>query len=79
MPPEAGAGYSVTTPLEALDELGLLPDVTLVSGLAIPFSRSSLEPADVPAGGAFRDFHGGGAGPLLCGTRSQAANFTCST
>lgn len=77
VPPETGAGYSVTTPLQALDELGLLPDITLVSGLAIPFSRSSVEPADVPPGGAFRDFHGGGAGPLLCGTRSQAANFTC--
>ncbi|HEX5101420.1 MAG TPA: hypothetical protein VFV94_18035, partial [Polyangiaceae bacterium] len=62
MPPETGASYTVTTPLTALDDLGLLGDVSLVSGLAIPFNASSVEPGDVPAGGAFRDFHGGGAG-----------------
>ena len=77
VPPETGANYTVTTPLTALDELGLLGDVSLVSGLSIPFNASSVEPGDVPAGGAFRDFHGGGAGPLLCGTRSLAADFTC--
>ena len=77
VPAETGAKYSVTTPLEALDELGLLPDVNLVSGLAIPFNANSVEGADVPAGGAFRDFHGGGAGPLLCGTRSTSSSFTC--
>jgi hypothetical protein len=77
VPAETGTGYGVTTPLEPLEELDLLSDFTLVSGLAIPFSASSVEPADVPAGGAFRDFHGGGCGPLLCGTRSQAANFRC--
>jgi hypothetical protein len=32
---------------------------------------------DVPPGGAFRDFHGGGSGPLLCGTRSQSSSFMC--
>ncbi len=52
-------------------------DVSLVSGLAIPFNASSVESADVPSGGAFRDFHGGGAGPLLCGTRSLSSSFTC--
>ncbi|HEV8547721.1 MAG TPA: DUF1552 domain-containing protein, partial [Polyangiaceae bacterium] len=76
VPPETGAKYSVTTPLEALDELGLLGDVSLVSGLNIPFNANSVEGADVPAGGAFRDFHGGGAGPLLCGTRSTSSSFT---
>ena len=45
-------------------------DFSLVSGMRIPFSASSVDAAGVPAGGAFRDFHGGGAGPLLCGTRS---------
>jgi hypothetical protein len=52
-------------------------DFSLVSGLQIPFNASSVEAADVPAGGAFRDFHGGGAGPLLCGTRSESPSFTC--
>jgi hypothetical protein len=77
VPPETGSDYSVTTPLTALDDLDLLGDVSLVSGLAIPFNASSVEPDAVPAGGAFRDFHGGGAGPLLCGTRSLVADFTC--
>jgi hypothetical protein len=77
VPPETGASYSVTTPLEPLAELDLLGDFTLVSGLAIPFSASSVEPDQVPPGGAFRDFHGGGCGPLLSGTRSLSASFTC--
>jgi hypothetical protein len=77
VPPETGAGYTVTTPLRPLADLGLMGDFSLVSGLRIPWSTSSVEPADVPAGGAFRDFHGGGAGPLLCGTRSQSPSFTC--
>src|SRR5690606_39953868 len=38
---------------------------------------TSAEPSEVPPGGAYRDFHGGGAGPLLCGTRSESASFTC--
>ena len=77
VPPETGAGYTVTTPLVPLSDLGLMGDFSLVSGLNIPFNASSTEAADVPAGGAFRDFHGGGCGPLLCGTRSQAPNFRC--
>jgi hypothetical protein len=77
VPPEIGADYTLTTPLRPLADLGLLSDFSLVSGLRIPFSASSVEAADVPAGGAFRDFHGGGAGPLLCGTRSQSPSFTC--
>jgi hypothetical protein len=77
VPPETGATYTLTTPLRPLADLGLLPDFSLVSGLRIPFSASSVEAADVPAGGAFRDFHGGGCGPLLCGTRSSSSSFTC--
>ena len=77
VPPETGSGYSVTTPLTPLADLNLLGDFSLVSGLRIPWSATSTEAADVPAGGAFRDFHGGGAGPLLCGTRSQSPSFTC--
>lgn len=77
VPAETGSGYTPTTPLKPLVDLDLLGDFNLVSGLNIPFSASSTDPADVPAGGAFRDFHGGGAGPLLCGTRSLSSSFTC--
>jgi hypothetical protein len=73
----AGAGYAVTTPLEPLEKLGLMSDFSMVSNLRIPWSGSSAEASAVPPGGAFRDFHGGGAGPLLCGTRSDASSFRC--
>ncbi len=75
VPPETGAGYSITTPLRPL--AALQDDFSLVSGMRIPYNVSSAEPDDVPEAGAYRDFHGGGAGPLLCGTRSLEATFTC--
>lgn len=74
VPPESGSGYTITTPLRPL--AALQSDFTLVSGLRIPYSLSSAEAADVPPGGAFRDFHGGGASPLLCATRSITPSFT---
>jgi hypothetical protein len=77
VPPETGAGYTVTTPLKPLSDLKLMGDFSLVSGLRIPWSATSVEPTAVPPAGAFRDFHGGGAGPLLCGTSSQSSSFTC--
>jgi hypothetical protein len=74
VPAQAGAAYTLTTPLLPLQ--ALQSDFSLVSGMRIPYSLSSAEAADVPAGGAFREFHGGGASPLLCGTRSQSGSFT---
>jgi len=73
-PLQSGSGYTLTTPLRPL--AALQNDYSLVSGMRIPYNVDSDAPEDVPAGGAFRDFHGGGAGPLLCGTRSTAPNFT---
>jgi hypothetical protein len=75
VPAQTGAGYTLTTPLTPLSASA--GDFSLVSGLAIPYSKTSTEVSAVPAGGAFRDFHGGGAGPLLCGTRSDSASFSC--
>jgi hypothetical protein len=77
VPPETGAGYTVTLPLKPLADKNLMGDFSLVSGLRIPYSASSTDAASVPSAGAFRDFHGGGAGPLLCGTRSTSSSFTC--
>jgi hypothetical protein len=74
VPAEVGADYTITTPLRPLRDLR--SDFSLVSGLRIPYSTSSVEPADVPAGGAFRDFHGGGSSPLLSGVRSQSSTFS---
>jgi hypothetical protein len=73
-PLQSGSGYTLTTPLRPLAMLQ--NDYSLVSGMRIPYNVDSDAPEDVPAGGAFRDFHGGGCGPLLCGTRSTAPNFT---
>lgn len=70
-----GAGFPLTLPLQPLADLR--DQFSLVSNMSIPFSGSSAEPGDVPPGGAFRDFHGGGCSPLLSGMRSTESRFTC--
>jgi hypothetical protein len=77
VPAQTGAGYTLTTPLQPLN--ALVNDFSLVSNLSIPYSKTSTEGSQVPPGGAFRDFHGGGCGPLLCGTRSTSPSFTCQS
>ena len=72
-PMESGSGYTLTTPLRPL--AALQNDFSLVSGMRIPYNVDSDAPEDVPAGGAFRDFHGGGAGP--CGQRQRIAARVC--
>lgn len=74
VPPQSGAGYTLTTPLRPLAMLQ--NDFSLVSGMRIPYDVNSAAPASVPPGGAFRDFHGGGASPLLSGMRSLSSEFT---
>jgi hypothetical protein len=74
-PAQTGAGYALTTPLQPLRDL--VADYSIVTGMKIPYSANSTEASAVPPGGAFRDFHGGGCGPLLCGTRSESPSFTC--
>ena len=77
-PAAVGQGYGVTTPLVPLEERGLLGDVSVVTNMAIPFNATNGDASAVPAGGAYRDFHGGGCSPLLSGTRSTSAGFTCN-
>ncbi|MEM7137016.1 MAG: DUF1552 domain-containing protein [Myxococcota bacterium] len=71
-----GRDYPLTTALMPLQ--GMQDDFTMVSNLAIPFNASSTAGSAVPSGGAYRDFHGGGASPLLSGTRSTTPSFTCN-
>jgi hypothetical protein len=73
-PAQVGAGYQITTPLRPL--AAMQNDFTVVSGMRIPYSTTSADAADVPAGGAYRDFHGGGSSPLLSGVRSQTSAFS---
>lgn len=74
VPAKVGAGYALTTPLKPL--AALQDDFNIVSGMNIPFNTTSADGAMVPPGGAFRDFHGGGASPLLSGVRSTTSSFT---
>jgi hypothetical protein len=75
VPPETGRTFTITTPLQPL--ANFKTDFSLVSNMNIPFSLTSTDPSTVPAGGAFRGFHGGGASPLLSGTRSLDSSFNC--
>ncbi|MGK0360026.1 MAG: hypothetical protein ACI9U2_002332 [Bradymonadia bacterium] len=72
-PAEQGAGYGITTPLQPLADMQA--DFSVVSNLFIPYNANSEEGDAVPAGGAYRDFHGGAASPLISGTRSTQASF----
>jgi hypothetical protein len=76
VPPSFGENYTSTTPLAPLE--GLRSEFSLVSNLSIPYNKNSTEGNDVPAAGAYRDFHGGGKSPLLCGVRSTEAEFRCN-
>ena len=71
-----GRGFALTTPLLPLR--GMENEFTMVSNLAIPFNASSTDGNAVPAGGAYRDFHGGGSSPLLSGTRSTSPEYVCN-
>jgi hypothetical protein len=75
-PAEVGAGYTLTTPLMPVADLR--DDFSIVSNMRIPWNAASTDGADVPAGGAYRDFHGGGCSPLISGMRSTVPNFTAN-
>ncbi len=75
-PAQTGSNYELTTPLMPVADLR--DDFSVVSNMSIPWNASSTDGAAVPAGGAYRDFHGGGCSPLLSGTRSDQASFRCN-
>ncbi|MCX4244510.1 DUF1552 domain-containing protein [Paraliomyxa miuraensis] len=75
-PAEVGSGYTITTPLQTVADLR--DDFSIVSNMRIPWNAADSDPGAVPAGGAYRDFHGGGCSPLISGTRSTAPNFTAN-
>ena len=74
-PAVTGTDYAITTPLQPLSTLK--SDFSIVSNMRIPFDPNSTDASAVPPGGAYRDFHGGGKSPLLCGVRSTEAAFRC--
>jgi hypothetical protein len=71
VPDVIGRGYDVKRALKPLTDMSLRDDVSVVSGLVIPWSASDAEP--VPPGGRSRFFHFNTVGPQVAGTATPAA------
>ncbi|MEQ1502206.1 MAG: DUF1552 domain-containing protein [Myxococcota bacterium] len=68
VPDAIGPGYDLKTGTASLANHGNVKDqVTIVSGLRIPYDTGS----GIPAGGWWREFHIEALGPLLSGVRGQ--------
>ncbi len=65
VPTVVGRNYDVRRALQPVADLGLRDDVSVVSGLLLPWSRSDTEP--VPPGGRSRFFHFNTVGPQTSG------------
>jgi hypothetical protein len=70
VPTTVGRGYDVKRALKPLMDAGLRDDVSVVSGLVIPWSPNDTTP--VPPGGRSRFFHFNTQGPQLAGTSTPA-------
>lgn len=75
VPATEGAGYEVPLALAPLQEHGVLDDVTVVSGLKIPWAELG---GSVPAGGRIREYHGTTLVPQISGMRASSRNRTPS-
>lgn len=67
VPATTGTGYTLTRGLKSLGELGIQGDVSVVSGLLLPYRRQTE--ASVPPGGRNWEFHFNTVGPQLSGMR----------
>lgn len=67
VPDTVGRNYDVKRGLKALTDLGIRDDVSIVSGLHIPWAEAVN--ATPPPGGRNRFFHGNTVGAMLAGTR----------
>lgn len=74
-PSSAGRDYQATTALAGLAAHGVRDDVTIVSGLKIPWD----EGGGVPAGGRPVDFHSTMMSALLAGVRSTDSDIRGAT
>ncbi len=66
VPQTVGRNYDTPLAIEPIGELGLVDDVSVLSGLEIPSAFGGSE----PAGGRHDDFHIASLSPLLSGVRS---------
>jgi hypothetical protein len=70
VPDVVGPHYDVKRALEPLAKLGIRDDVSLVTGLVIPWQEKKDKGAEVPPGGRTVGFHYNTVGPQLAGTRT---------
>jgi len=76
VPQTVGRGYDLPTALAPLGVSGVAADVSVVSGLKIPWAGDNG--GSVPAGGRPDNFHALTASGLLSGTRSEAGDGEAS-
>jgi hypothetical protein len=70
VPDAAGPNYDVKRGLQPLLDMNIRDDVSVVSGLVIPWSTTDAEA--VPPGGRSRFFHFNTVGPQIAGTATPA-------
>lgn len=68
VPVATGKAYEVTRGLKALTDLGIKDDVSIVSGLLLPF-REKTDTGPIPPGGRNWEFHFNTIGPQVSGMR----------
>jgi hypothetical protein len=68
VPATAGTAYALTRGLKALGDLGIKGDVSVVSGLTVPW-REKTDTGPVPPGGRNFEFHFNTIGPQISGMR----------
>jgi hypothetical protein len=71
VPATSGKDYTLTRGLKALGDLGIKADVSVVSGLLVPF-REKTDTGPVPPGGRNWEFHFNTIGPQISGMRGPA-------
>lgn len=73
VPATVGAGYELPSALLPLEEHGVTDDVTVVSGLKIPWADPG---GAAPVGGRIREYHGTTMVPQISGMRANDRNRT---
>ncbi len=68
IPKSEGADYEITRGFKAIDELGIRKDVSIVSGLLIPWQEK--KDGEMPPGGRSIYFHYNTLGPQVAGTNT---------
>jgi hypothetical protein len=69
-PDRTGRGYDVKRALKPLADLGIREDVSVVTGLLIPWSEATGKDAEAPPAGRTIGFHYNTLGPQVAGTRT---------